>query len=174
MNNSVIPMAVDSVRTTLTDEERNRLRMEGGCFYCRQKEHMANQCPVRGSSRIYEGTTRYVQQGSGTMGNRSAQAGNRMGGGGSGYGRTFSAGTSGGTQGGASAQSRGVATTNPFRARLAACQAHAPGPDAPVRETEPEISREEIQRVIGKMRWDEQEALLQELSEISKKKESDF
>ncbi|ETW85325.1 hypothetical protein HETIRDRAFT_424659 [Heterobasidion irregulare TC 32-1] len=148
MNNSVVPMAVDSVRTTLTDEERNRLRMEG--------------------------SARYVQQGSGTVGNRSAQTGSRMGSGGSGYGRTVSAGTSGGTQGGTSAQGRGVATTNPFQARLAARQAHAPGPDAPVRETEPEISREEIQRVIGKMRWDEQEALLQELSEMSKKKESDF
>ncbi|ETW84763.1 hypothetical protein HETIRDRAFT_311919 [Heterobasidion irregulare TC 32-1] len=174
MNNSVVPMAVDLVRTTLTDEERNRLRMEGGCFYCRQKRHMANQCPVRGSSRIYEGPARYVQQSSGTMGNRSAQTGGRMGGGGSGYGRAFSAGTSGGAQGGAAAQGRGMATTNPFRARLAARQAHAPGPDAPVRETEHEISREEIQRVIGKMRWDEQEALLQELSEMSKKKESDF
>ncbi|ETW79550.1 hypothetical protein HETIRDRAFT_117293 [Heterobasidion irregulare TC 32-1] len=167
-------MAVDTVRTTLTDEERNRLRMEGGCFYCRQKGHMANQCPVRGSSRVYEGSTGHVQQGSRTVGNRSAQTSSRMGGGGSGYGRAFSAGTPGSTQGGTTAQGRSMATTNPFRARLAARQAHAPGPDAPVREEEPEISREEIQRVIGKMRWDEQEALLQELSEISKRKESDF
>ncbi|ETW77374.1 hypothetical protein HETIRDRAFT_167449 [Heterobasidion irregulare TC 32-1] len=174
MNNSVVPMAVDSVRTTLTDEERNRLRMEGGCFYCRQKGHMANQCPVRGSSRVHEGSARYVQQSSGTMGNRSAQTGGRMGGGGSSYGRTFSTGASSSPQGGTATQGRSVATTNPFRARLAARQAHAPGPDAPVRETEPEISREEIQRVIGKMRWDEQEALLQELSEMSKRKESDF
>ncbi|ETW82568.1 hypothetical protein HETIRDRAFT_316111 [Heterobasidion irregulare TC 32-1] len=174
MNNSVVPMAVDTVRTTLTDKERNRLRMEGGCFYCRQKGHMANQCPVRGSSRVYEGSARYVQQSSGTVGNRSAQTSGRMGSGGSGYGRALSTGTSSSAQGGATTQGRSMAMTNPFRARLAARQAHAPGPDAPVRETEHEISREEIQRVIGKMRWDEQEALLQELSEMSKKKESDF
>ncbi|ETW78759.1 hypothetical protein HETIRDRAFT_428593 [Heterobasidion irregulare TC 32-1] len=68
MNNSVVPMAVDSVRTTLTDKERNRLRMKGGCFYYRQKGHMANQCPVRGSSRIHEGSARYVQQSSGMVG----------------------------------------------------------------------------------------------------------
>ncbi|ETW83229.1 hypothetical protein HETIRDRAFT_426576 [Heterobasidion irregulare TC 32-1] len=174
MNNSVVPMAVDTVRTTLTDEECNRLRMEGGCFYCHQKGHMANQCPVRGSSRVYEGLTGHVQQGSRTVGNRSAQASSRMGGGGSGYGRAFLTGTPSSTQGGTTMQGRSMATTNLFRARLAARQAHASRPDALVREEEPEISREEIQKVIGKMRWDKQEALLQELNEMSKRKESDF
>ncbi|ETW84626.1 hypothetical protein HETIRDRAFT_425908 [Heterobasidion irregulare TC 32-1] len=152
MNNSVVPMAVDAVRMTLTDKERNRLRMEGGCFYCRQKGHMANQCPVRGSSRIYEGSTGHVQQGSRIVGNRSAQASSRMGGGGSSYGRTFLAGAPGSTQGGTTAQGRSMAMTNLFWARLAARQAHAPGPDAPVHEEEPEISREEIQSVIRKIR----------------------
>ncbi|ETW82486.1 hypothetical protein HETIRDRAFT_120767 [Heterobasidion irregulare TC 32-1] len=115
-----------------------------------------------------------VDTGSRMVGNRLAQASSRMGGGRSGYGQALSIGAPGSAQGGTMAQGRSMATTNPFWARLAACQAYAPGPDAPVREEEPEISREEIQRVIGKMRWDKQEALLQELSEGSKRKESDF
>ena len=66
-----------------------------------------------------------------------------------------------------------MATTNPFRARLAACQAHSSGEDASVCQEESEVSREEIQRFVGKLRWDEQEAMLQELSRESRKKESD-
>ena len=70
-------------------------------------------------------------------------------------------------------EGRGMVTTNPFRDRIAACQAHSSGEDAVVRQEEPEVSREEIERFIGKLRWDEQEAMLQELSRQSQRKESD-
>ena len=66
-----------------------------------------------------------------------------------------------------------MATTNPFRDRIAARQAHSSGEDASVRQEESEARREEIKRFIGKLRWDEQEAMLQELSRESQKKESD-
>ena len=66
-----------------------------------------------------------------------------------------------------------MATTNPFRARLAARQTHSSGEDAVVCQEESEVSREEIERFIEKLRWDEQEALLQVLSRESGKKELD-
>ncbi|ETW82056.1 hypothetical protein HETIRDRAFT_318925 [Heterobasidion irregulare TC 32-1] len=168
MNNSVVPMAIDSVHMALTDEERNKLRMEGGCFYCRQKGHMANQCPARGSSRIHEGSAGHVQQSSGKMGNRLAQAGGKMATGGGGYGRVFLARAQSSNERSATIQGGSMATTNPFRARLAARQAYTPGLDETVRQEEPEVSREEVQKFIGKLRWDKQEVLLQELSEGSK------
>ncbi|ETW82068.1 hypothetical protein HETIRDRAFT_418047 [Heterobasidion irregulare TC 32-1] len=166
INNSVVPMAVDS--------EQNKLRMEGGCFYCRQKGHMANQCPARGSSRIHEGSIGHVQQSGGKMGYRPAQASGRMAAGGGSYGRAFSAKAQSSDTRSATIQGGSVVTTNPFQARLAARQAYASGPDEAIHQEEPKISREEIKRFIGKLRWDEQEALLQELSEGSRQKELDF
>ena len=74
MNNSVIPMAVDAIRTPLTDDKRSRLRAEGRCFYCRQKGHMTNQCLVRALSRVPEESIGHVQLSNGKMGNRPAQA----------------------------------------------------------------------------------------------------
>ena len=173
MNNSVIPMAVDAVRTPLTDDERFRLRAEGGCFYCRQKGHMANQCPVRASSRISERPAGHVQQGDGKMGNRPAQAGGSLAGRVGGNGRAFAARAQNSGAEATPREGRSMATTNPFRDRIAARQAHSPGENAPVRQEESEVSREEIERFIGKLRWDEQEAMLQELSRKSQRKELD-
>ena len=173
MNNSVVPMAIDSVRTPLTDAERARLRSEGGCFYCRQKGHMANQCPARDPSRIPQGAARYVQLSDRKMGNNSGQARPQLAGGGRSDGRAFSARAQSSSEEAAQGPSRSVATTNPFRARLTARQTHSSGEDAAVRSQEPEVSGEEIERFIGKLRWDEQEALLQALSRESGRKESD-
>ena len=91
MNNSIVPMAVDTVHTPLTDDKRSRFHAEGGCFYCRQKGHMVNQCPIRASSRVSEGSAGHVQQGNGKMGNYPAQAGRSLAGRGSGNGRAFTA-----------------------------------------------------------------------------------
>ena len=51
-NNGIVPMEVDSTNTQtwepfkhLTDEERDQLRKDGKCFRCRQKGHMARECP---------------------------------------------------------------------------------------------------------------------------------
>lgn len=107
------------------------------------------------------------------MGYRPAQAGGTLASRGGGYGRALPARAQGSGETATPGEDRSMATTNPFRARLAARQAYAPGEDASVRQKELEISREEIQRFIGKLRWDEQEALLQELSKGSKRKESD-
>jgi hypothetical protein len=46
----IVPMDVDTTTTTfpfnkLTDEERVQYRAEGRCFRCRQKGHMARNCP---------------------------------------------------------------------------------------------------------------------------------
>ena len=89
MNNSVVPMAIDAVRTPLTDNERARLRAEGGCFYCQQKGHMANQCPARILSRVHERGIGHVQPSGGKVGYRPAQAGGALAGQGGGYGRAL-------------------------------------------------------------------------------------
>lgn len=42
------PMEVDAIaarRARLTDQERTRLRQEGACFKCRQRGHVAKECP---------------------------------------------------------------------------------------------------------------------------------
>ena len=91
MNNSVIPMAVDAIRTPLTDDERSRLRAEGRCFYCRQKGHMTNQCLVRALSRVPEESIGHVQLSNGKMGNRPAQAGGLLASREGSNGRAFSA-----------------------------------------------------------------------------------
>ena len=51
-NGGIVQMEVDSTNTQmrepfkrLTDEERDQLRKEGKCFRCRQKGHMARECP---------------------------------------------------------------------------------------------------------------------------------
>ncbi|ETW87776.1 hypothetical protein HETIRDRAFT_424455 [Heterobasidion irregulare TC 32-1] len=50
MNNSVIPMAIDMVRTALTNEEQNRLRMEG---YMKGQLDMFNRVMERwGTTRL--------------------------------------------------------------------------------------------------------------------------
>ncbi len=42
------PMEVDSARRApLTDHDRERLRKEGKCFYCREGKHTAAQCPEK-------------------------------------------------------------------------------------------------------------------------------
>src|SRR4051812_19239818 len=42
------PMEIDSTRrTTLTDKDREQLRKEGKCFYCREGKHLATLCPSR-------------------------------------------------------------------------------------------------------------------------------
>ena len=43
-----IPMEIDSNScTTLTDQDRDRLRKEGKCFYCHEGKHLAVNCPSR-------------------------------------------------------------------------------------------------------------------------------
>lgn len=44
----VVPMEVDAIqRQTLTNIDRERLRQNGGCFYCRQLGHRIAECPNR-------------------------------------------------------------------------------------------------------------------------------
>jgi hypothetical protein len=41
-------MELDSgARTTLSEQDRERLRKEGKCFYCREGKHLAANCPSR-------------------------------------------------------------------------------------------------------------------------------
>ena len=48
----VIPMELDTIgRKALTDKDRDRLRKEGKCFYCREGKHLARDCPERKSRR---------------------------------------------------------------------------------------------------------------------------
>ncbi|ETW80773.1 hypothetical protein HETIRDRAFT_418735 [Heterobasidion irregulare TC 32-1] len=166
MNNSVVPMAIDAICTLLTDDEQAKLRAEGG--------HMANQCPARVSSRIHEGGIGHVQLSSGKVEYCPAQAGRALASRRGGYGRAILARAQISGETATLGESRSMATTNPFRARLTACQAYASKEDASVRQKKSEVSQEEVQSLIGKMRWDEQEALLQELSKGSKQKESDM
>ena len=49
-------------------------------------------------------------------------------------------------------EGRSIVTTNPFRARLIARQAQSPRENAPIHQEEPEVSREEVQRFIRKLR----------------------
>lgn len=43
-----VPMEVDAIqRRTLTNADRERLRQNGGCFYCRQLGHRIAECPNR-------------------------------------------------------------------------------------------------------------------------------
>ena len=134
---------------------------------------MANQCPARDPSRISQGAARYVQSSDRKMGNNSGQARPQLAGGGRSDGRAFSARAQSSSEEAAQGPSRSMAMTNPFRARLAARQTYSSGEDAAVRSQEPEVSGEEIKRFIGKLRWNEQEALLQALSRESGRKESD-
>ncbi|ETW75018.1 hypothetical protein HETIRDRAFT_423601 [Heterobasidion irregulare TC 32-1] len=102
MNNSVVPMAIDSIHTPLTDDERARLRAEGGV-----------------SSRVHEGGTRHVQQGSREVGYRPAQTGRALAGRGGGYGRALPARAQISGETATSGKSRSVVMTNLFWARLA-------------------------------------------------------
>jgi hypothetical protein len=44
----VTPMELDTIgRKALTDKDRDRLRKEGKCFYCREGKHLAKDCPDR-------------------------------------------------------------------------------------------------------------------------------
>ena len=134
---------------------------------------MANQCLVRALSRVSEGSARYVQSSDGKVGNCPAQAGGSLAGRGGSNGRVFSVRAQGSGKEATLREGRSMATTNPFQDRLVAQQTYSSRQDAPIRQKEPEVSREEVQRFIGKLRWDEQEALLQELSRKSQKKKSD-
>ena len=51
-NNGIVPMEVDATQThtpfaKLTNKERVQFRKEGCCFRCRQKGHLARECPGR-------------------------------------------------------------------------------------------------------------------------------
>ncbi len=49
----VRPMELDFVdRKPLTNEEREKLRRFGGCFYCRERGHMANNCPKKRQRKL--------------------------------------------------------------------------------------------------------------------------
>ena len=44
----VVPMEIDAIqRSPLTQNERERLRRTGGCFYCREVGHVAKSCPKK-------------------------------------------------------------------------------------------------------------------------------
>ena len=109
----------------------------------------------------------------GKMGNCLAQAGRSLAGRRGSDGRAFSVRAQNNGVKATLREGRSVATTNPFWDRLAAHQTYSSGEDAPIRQKESEISKEEVQRFIEKLRWDEQEVLLQELSREGRKKESD-
>ena len=48
----VAPMELDTIgRKALTDKDRDRLRKEGKCFYCREGKHLARDCPERKKRR---------------------------------------------------------------------------------------------------------------------------
>ena len=50
-NSGTIPMEVDAIRrTTLSPQDRERLRKTGGCFFCREVGHMARDCPRKKKS----------------------------------------------------------------------------------------------------------------------------
>ena len=42
-----IPMEIDTIRTKLSDTEREKLRKTGGCFFCREVGHLARNCPKK-------------------------------------------------------------------------------------------------------------------------------
>lgn len=43
-----VPMEIDSIRrSALNEKDRDRLRKEGRCFYCREGKHLARDCPER-------------------------------------------------------------------------------------------------------------------------------
>ena len=107
------------------------------------------------------------------MGYGSAQTSGALAGRGGSNGRVFLTRAQNSGEETTPREGRSMVTTNPFRARLTARQAQSPGEDALICQKEPEVSREEVQRFIGKLRWDEQEALLQKLSRESGRKESD-
>ena len=61
-NNGIVLMEVDATQTRapfakLTDKERIQFRKEGCCFRCRQKGHMAWECPGRPSNSPTLSTT---------------------------------------------------------------------------------------------------------------------
>ena len=152
MNNSVVPMAVDAVHTPLIDKKQSRLCIEGGCFYCHQKGHMANQCPVRASSRVPEGSAQHVQLSDRKVGYCPAQAGGSLASRGGGNGRVFSTRAQNSGMEATLGEGRSMVTTNPFWARLTAQQTYSSREDASVCQEKPEVSRKEVQRFIGKLR----------------------
>ena len=107
------------------------------------------------------------------MGHSSTQASGALAGKGGSNGKAFSVRAQSSSEEATLREGRSMVMTDLFRTRLAARQAHLSGEDAPVCQKEPEISRKEVQRFVGKLRWDEQEALLQELSRESGRKELD-
>jgi hypothetical protein len=51
-NDKVVPMDVDppaytNLRRARTEEDRNRLRLKGQCFYCERQGHMSRDCPLK-------------------------------------------------------------------------------------------------------------------------------
>ena len=51
-NDRTVPMDVDKpvythVRRASTEEDKNRLRSKGACFYCERQGHMARDCPKK-------------------------------------------------------------------------------------------------------------------------------
>ena len=71
---------------------------------------------------------------------------------GEGNGRAFSMRAQSSGEEAAPREDRSMATTNPFRARLTAKQAQSPRENPPIYQEEPEVSREEVQRFIRKLR----------------------
>jgi hypothetical protein len=62
-NNGPVPMDVDVTTTSpipfkkLTEEERDQYRKEGRCFRCREKGHMARNCPKNDKPKARAATT---------------------------------------------------------------------------------------------------------------------
>ena len=93
---------------------------------------MENQCPVRASSRVPEGSAKYVQLGNRKVGYSLTQASEALASRGEGNGSAFSMRAQSSGEEAAPREGRSMATTNPFRARLAARQAQSPRENAPI------------------------------------------
>ena len=45
-------MEIDANVRPLTNRERDQMRKEGTCFYCREGKHLARDCPKKGKRPV--------------------------------------------------------------------------------------------------------------------------
>ena len=105
---------------------------------------MANQCPVRASSRVPEGSAQHVQLSDRKVGYCPAQAGRSLASRGGGNGRVFSTRAQNSGMEATLGEGRSMVTTNLFWARLTAQQTYSSREDASVCQEKPEVSRKEV------------------------------
>jgi hypothetical protein len=64
-NNAVVPMDVDRIGRTLTEDEKQQLLREGKCFRCTGKGHISKNCPTKGSTSAPSNKTNRSQSSQG-------------------------------------------------------------------------------------------------------------